>query len=297
MRAIRVFLRSFNEAFKSVFRNFSLSIASVTCTTITLILVSIAILFSYNVNNVTKKLENELTIIVYLEKDASKEQAEALEGKILNIKNVEEVKFKSKDEWKFEMQNYSTTLNTTLSYLQENPLLDSYIVKVKNVRDLRKTSERIQEEEIVRTAEYGEGMVEQIISIFDIVEKVTVVIVIALVLVTAFLINNTIKLTIFSRRSEIEIMRLVGTSNYAIKLPFIFEGLFLGVIGSIIPIIVTIYGYIIAYTRLDGHLFSNMLSLVKPFGFVLYVSLILVIIGSVVGIFGSYKAVRKYLKV
>lgn len=297
MRAIRVFFRSFNEAFKSVFRNFSLSIASVTCTTITLILVSISILFSYNVNNVTKKLENELTIIVYLEKDATKEQADGLESRILSIKNVEEVKFKSKDEWKFEMQNYSTTLNTTLSYLKENPLLDSYTVKVKNVRDLRKTAEQIQKEEIVRSAEYGEGMVEQLVSIFDIVEKVTVVIVIALVLVTAFLINNTIKLTIFSRRGEIEIMRLVGTSNYAIKLPFIFEGLFLGIIGSIIPIIVTIYGYIIAYTRLDGHLFSNMLSLVEPFNFVLYVSLILVVIGSLVGIFGSYKAVRKYLKV
>lgn len=297
MRAIRVFFRSFNEAFKSVFRNFSLSIASVTCTTITLILVSISILFSYNVNNVTKKLENELTIIVYLEKDATKEQANELESRILSIRDVEEVKFKSKDEWKFEMQNYSTTLNTTLSYLKENPLLDSYTVKVKNVRDLRKTAERIQKEEIVRSAEYGEGMVEQLISIFDIVEKVTVVIVIALVLVTAFLINNTIKLTIFSRRGEIEIMRLVGTSNYAIKFPFIFEGLFLGIIGSIIPIIVTIYGYIIAYTRLDGHLFSNMLSLVKPFNFVLYVSLILVVIGSLVGIFGSYKAVRKYLKV
>ncbi|MBO4600705.1 MAG: permease-like cell division protein FtsX [Bacilli bacterium] len=297
MRAIRVFLRSFKEAFKSVFRNFSLSIASVTCTTITLILVSIAILFSYNVNNVTKKLENELTIIVYLEKDATKEQADELESKIISIKNVEEVKFKSKDEWKFEMMNYSTTLNTTLSYLKENPLLDSFVVKVKNVRDLRKTSEKIQEYEIVRSAEYGEGMVEQLVSIFDIIEKVTIIIVIALVLVTAFLINNTIKLTIFSRRSEIEIMRLVGTSNYAIKLPFIFEGLFLGIIGSIIPIILTIYGYIIAYTRLDGHLFSNMLSLVKPFNFVLYVSLVLVAIGGIVGVLASYRAVRKYLKV
>ena len=297
MRAIRVFLRSFKEAFKSVFRNFSLSIASVTCTTITLILVSIAILFSYNINSVTKKLEDELTIIVYLEKDATSDQEKELENKILNIKNVEEVKFKSKEEWKFEMQNYSTTLNTTLSYLKENPLLDSFIVKVKDVRDLRKTTEKIQEEEIVRTAEYGEGMVEQLVSIFDVVERVTIIIVLALVLVTAFLINNTIKLTIFSRRSEIEIMRLVGTSNYAIKLPFIFEGLFLGIIGSIIPIILTIYGYMIVYTRLDGHLFSNMLELVKPFNFVLYVSLILVVIGSIVGIFGSYKAVRKYLKV
>lgn len=297
MKTIRVFLRSFREAFKSVFRNFSLSIASVTCTAITLVLVSIAILVSYNVNNVTKKLENEMTIVVYLEREASEEQALALKGEFEKIKNVEEVTFKSKDEWKFEMENYSTTLNNTLSYLSENPLLDSYIVKVKDVKYLRKTADKIRKFEIVRTAEYGEGTVDRIVSIFETTKKITLVIVAALVLVTAFLINNTIKLTIFSRRSEIEIMRLVGTSNYAIKLPFIFEGLFLGIIGAIIPVIVTIYGYIIAYSRLDGHLFSKMISLVKPFGFVLYVSGILVIIGAIVGVIGSYKAVRKYLKV
>lgn len=297
MKAIRIFLRSFREAFKSVFRNFSLSIASVTCTTITLVLVSIAILVSYNVNNVTKKLENELTIIVYLEREATEEQAHNLKAEFEKINNVEKVTYKSKEEWKFEMMNYSPTLNNTLSYLSENPLLDSYIVKVKNVKNLRKTADKIREFEIVRSAEYGEGTVERIVSIFETVKKITLVIVIALVLVTMFLINNTIKLTIFSRRSEIEIMRLVGTSNYAIKLPFIFEGLFLGIVGSIIPVIVTIYGYIIAYSKLDGHLFSKMISLVKPFSFVLYVSLILVVIGGVVGVFGSYKAVRKYLKV
>ena len=297
MKAIRVFIRSFKEAFKSVFRNFSLSVASVTCTTITLVLVSIAALISYNINNVTNKLENELTIVVYLEKDTTDEQAKALEPELKKIKNVESVKFKSKDEWKFEMQNYSTTLNSTLSYLQENPLLNSYVVKVKNVKALRKTAEEIKKQEIVRTAKYGENMVDLLVTVFDVVKRVTIIIVLALVLITAFLINNTIKLTIFSRRSEIEIMRLVGTSNYAIRLPFIFEGLFLGIIGSIIPIIITIYGYIIAYTRLDGHLFSKMISLVKPFPFVLFVSLFLIVIGACVGVFGSYKAVRKYLKV
>lgn len=297
MKAIRVFLRSFREAFKSVFRNFSLSIASVTCTTITLVLVSIAILVSYNINNVTKKLENELTIVVYLERATTPEQAQSLKGEFEKIKNVEKVTYKSKDEWKFEMQNYSSTLNNTLSYLKENPLLDSYIVKVKNVKNLRKTADEIKKYETVRSAEYGEGTVDRVVGIFDTVKKITLFIVVALILVTSFLINNTIKLTIFSRRSEIEIMRLVGTSNYAIKLPFIFEGLFLGLIGSIIPIILTIYGYIIAYSRLDGHLFSKVISLVKPFSFVLYVSLVLVIIGSIVGVIGSYKAVRKYLKV
>jgi len=297
MKAIRVFIRSFKEAFKSVFRNFSLSVASVTCTTITLILVSIAVLISCNINSVTDKLENELTIVVYLEKDTTDEQAKALGPVLKKIKNVDSVKFKSKDEWKFEMQNYSATLNSTLSYLQENPLLNSYVVKVKDVKDLRKTAEEIKKQEIVRTAKYGENMVDQLVTVFDVIKRVTIIIVLALVLITTFLINNTIKLTIFSRRSEIEIMRLVGTSNYAIKLPFIFEGLFLGIIGSIIPIIITIYGYIIAYTRLDGHLFSKMIALVKPFPFVLYVSLFLVVIGACVGVFGSYRAVRKYLKV
>jgi len=301
MKAIRIFLRSFREAFKSVFRNFSLSAASVTCTTITLILVSIAIIVSYNTNHITKKLEEELTIVVYVEKDVPAEEYKALGTRLSNLKNVDKnhIISKTKENWLDEMKRYSTTMNNTLSYFKENPLLDTYVIKVNDVRHLQETAKEIEttEKGIVRSAVYGEGMVEQIVSIFDVIEKTTVIIVLALVVITAFLINNTIKLTIFSRRSEIEIMRLVGTTNYAIRLPFIFEGLVLGIIGSIIPIIVTIYGYIIVYTRLHGHLFNKMISLVKPFSFVLYVSLILMAIGGLVGVFGSYKAVRKYLKV
>ena len=140
-------------------------------------------------------------------------------------------------------------------------------------------------------------MVENIVGAFDIISKGTIFIVVALILVTAFLISNTIKLTIFSRKSEIEIMRLVGASNTAIKLPFIFEGFILGILGSIIPIILTIYGYNLLYDKLGGHVFSNIIVLVKPFNFVFYVALILLAVGSVVGMFGSYRAVRKYLKI
>ena len=140
-------------------------------------------------------------------------------------------------------------------------------------------------------------MVENIVGAFDVVSKGTIVIVIALVLVTAFLISNTIKLTIYSRKNEIEIMRLVGASNIAIKLPFIFEGFILGVLGSVVPILATIYGYNFLYDKLDGHVVSNMIMLVEPFNFVFYVALILLAVGSIVGMFGSYRAVRKYLKI
>ena len=297
VKAFRILARSVRDSFKSVFRNFSLSIASILCTTITLILVAIAIVVTVNVNHITKDLEEELTIVVYADAETSDERLNEIEEEIKNINAVANVEAKSKEEWRLEMQSYSDTLNTTLDYLEENPLLDSFIVTVENVDDLRPTALAIRELDNVESANYGEGMVEDIISVFDIIQTVTIIMVIALIVVTAFLISNTIKLTIFSRRSEIEIMRLVGSSNTSIKLPFIFEGFLLGILGSIVPIIVTIYGYLIMYEQISTSSSFSIIELVKPMPFVLLTSLALLLIGSLVGMFGSARAVRKYLKI
>lgn len=249
MKAFRIFIRSIRDSVKSIFRNFSLSIASILCTTITLILVAIAIVITINVNHITDDLEQELTIVVYADADTSDERLDEIEKEIKNISTVSEVVSKTKEEWRLEMQSYSDTLNTTLDYLEENPLLDSYIVTVENVDDLRPTALEIREIKNVESANYGEGMVEEIITIFDVIKTITIVMVVALIVVTAFLISNTIKLTIFSRRNEIEIMRLVGSSNTSVRLPFVFEGFLLGILGSIIPIIILIYGYLIMYEK------------------------------------------------
>lgn len=297
MRAFRILSRSIRDSFKSVFRNLSLSMASIACTTITLILVAISLFLSYNVNQITKSLEHELTIVAYFDKEVTEEQKITISNDLKTMDNVEEYQLKSKDEWKAEMQKESETLETTLDYLEENPLLDSIIIKVKDVKDLKETTEKIRKYEFVTSAEYGEGMVENIIGIFDAVGIGTLGIVIALVLVTAFLISNTIKLTIFSRKTEIEIMRLVGSSNIAIKLPFIFEGFILGIMGSLVPVALSIYGYTILYNQTGGFVFTKIITLVKPFPFVLIVSGILIVIGSLVGMWGSSRAVRKYLKI
>lgn len=297
MRAFRIFFRSIRDALKSVVRNFSLSFASIMCTTITLILVAVAVVAAANVNNATRLIEDELTIVTYLKKDVTEEQIENIKSEISSYKNIEEVTFKSKDEWKLEMSEYDDSFKTVLNYLDENPLMDSFVLKVNDVKKLSETSEYIKAINGVDTVKYGEGMVEQVISVFDIVQKIVVVVVIALIVVTSFLISNTIKLTIFSRRNEIEIMRLVGASNITIKLPFLFEGFIIGLIGSIIPVCITIYGYVILYSRMHGKLFSNMIMLIKPYPFVFGVSLIVIAIGALVGMYGSIKAVRKYLKV
>lgn len=297
MKAFRVVSRSIRDSFKSVFRNFSLSMASVICITITLVLVALAIIVSVNVNHVTKTMEEELTIVAYVNSEASDSEVKDIENKIKNLNGVKNLVYKSKEEWRLEMKSYSETLEITLDYLETNPLLDSFIVTVNDTNDLAPVAKEIRAISGIKNANYGEGMVEEIISVFDVIKTVTIVMVLSLIVVTAFLISNTIKLTIFSRRSEIEIMRFIGGSNIAIKLPFIFEGLLLGIIGSLVPIIVTIYGYIIAYEKLGGTVSFGVIELVKPMPFILYTALVLIIIGAIVGMFGSARAVRKYLKI
>ena len=181
---------------------------------------------------------------------------------------------------------------------ETNPLLDSFQLKVKDVDKIKDTVKEIKKIEKVNTVSYGEEMVDQLITVFDVINKISIGAVIALVIVTAFLITNTIKLAIYARKREIEIMRLVGASNISIKIPFVIEGLFLGFLGSIIPIIITIYGYTSLYDFFGGKLFgSSLVRLIEPTPFVYLASLLLIIIGILVGMFGSWQAVKKYLKI
>ena len=225
MKAIRILARGIRDAFKSVIRNFSLSTAAITCSSITLILVAVAMIISYNVKNITKDLEKELSIVVYMKETVTDDQINEFKSKLEAMKNenVEAYTFKSKEEWKLEMKNYSDTFSTALDYLDTNPLLNSFTIIVKDVNHLKETTDEIKKLDYIESADYGEGMAENLVKAFDVIEKVTLVIVLALILVTAFLIGNTIRLTIFSRRNEIEIMRLVGASNISVKLPFVFE--------------------------------------------------------------------------
>jgi len=299
MKPFRMFFRSIRDAFKSVFRNFSLSLASISCITITLIIVAIALIASLNVNNFTKEIKEDVTIVVFVKRDAEEEMVENIKEKLESIKNITTIDYKSKVELKQEMSETSSVLAATMAEWaeDENPLKDTFQVKVKDIEEIKDTAETIQNIEGVDSVNYGETMVNKLLSAFKVVEKVTAVVVISLLVVTVFLIINTIKLTIFSRKREISIMRLVGASNFTIKMPFVIEGMVLGIVGSIIPILMIIYGYYAGYNHFDGQLYSPLIKLIKPEPFIYMLSGIVLLIGIVVGMIGSYRAVRKYLKV
>ena len=301
MRAIRIFFRSISESFKSVFRNFSLSLASISCITITLILVGFSMILSFNVNNFTSEIEKDLNIVIFLDRDVDDKDIEQVKNEILRIENVneKELVFNSKNDVKESMQEESEIFESVLSnYTEEtNPLQDTYLVKVDNIELIGETADRIKKIDHVDIVKYGEGAVEELVKIFDIVKNVTYVVVIALVVVTAFLITNTIKITIQSRKREIEIRRLVGASNAFIRQPFFFEGIILGVLGSIIPVLVCCVGYKYLFDKLGGQLFTAIIKLVSPNSIIYLIMVVLVAVGALVGAFGSYLSVRKYLKI
>lgn len=302
MRIFRIIGRSIQNAGKSILRNFSLSMASITCSIITLILVSIGMLLSYNINNITKNIENELTIVIFMDKNITTDELNKTKEDLNNIDNVKHVTFKSKEEIKNNMANENDTFNKIISTWEEgeNPLQDSFIIEVKDIKDINETATTIKNMEKVSLVKYGETTVNDLIKVFSAVKKITIGLVVGLILVTAFLINNTIKITIFSRKREIDIMRLVGTSNIVIKLPFFIEGFFIGFIGSLVPVLITIFGYSYAYNALNTVNLSNImniLTLVSPSEVIYKVSLLLILIGTVIGAFSSVKAVRKYLTI
>jgi len=301
MKAFRILGRNIRDSFKSVFRNFSLSIASISCITITLIVVAISVILSVNVTNFTKIVERDVTIVAFLDVDITEEERQKVYEKIIALDNVEisNVEYIDKMDISKEMMSSSDVFKSIMSEWtrEESPIQDTYQIKVTDINLINKTADEIKKIQNVDVVKYGEGMVEQLVSIFDVIRKATFIVVIALVIVTAFLIANTIKITIMSRKREIQIMRLVGASNINIKIPFIFEGLILGMFGAIIPIVVTLYGYTALYDHFGGQLFTNFIKLVEPTPFIYFTSIGLLLIGMIVGMFGSARAVRKYLKI
>ena len=204
MKVFRILGRNVRDAFKSVFRNLSLSMASISSITITLLVVSISMVLSYNVNNFAGLVEKDVTVEVIIENEYTDEDIEELEQQINKLQKVETYEFQSKEEITIEMMETSDVFKKIMGEwsLDESPIQHTFLVKVSNIEKIGETANQIKEMESVSVVKYGEGMVEQLIKVFKVIEKISIITVISLILVTAFLISNTIKITIFHEEQK-----------------------------------------------------------------------------------------------
>lgn len=169
------------------------------------------------------------------------------------------------------------------------------MVEVKDAKQLDKVSKQIADLDHVNEVNSGGSSTNSLVNTLETVRNGGAIFVVGLTVVALFMIANTIKITITSRQTEISIMRMVGASNWYIRLPYMLEGIFIGVLGAIVPILVVYFGYNMVYQGAVG-LLPSMLSLREPFPFIWQCSGLLVALGSGVGLIGSFVSVRKFLK-
>lgn len=290
--------RHFREGFKNVIRNGWMSVASIGAVTVTLILVGTFIILMLNINEMADKVEEDVQIKVLIEVTADDEQIKELGEKIEAISGVESVEFSSKDE---EFRNLIEDMGEQGKawelYEQDNPLNHAYIVKAEVPQETEQIAKQIEKFDNVYKVNYGQDVIPKLFKFNNYVRTIGIVLIIGLVLTAIFLISNTIKLTIMARSEEIGIMKLVGATNAFIRWPFFIEGFLLGVLGSIIPIITISVGYAYIYNIVVGQTTFPFVQLIPINPFLWQLSLVIVLIGAVIGMWGSGMSVRKFLKV
>ncbi len=296
---INTFFRHIKEGTKNVVRNGWMTFASISAVTTTLLILGIVIIFAMNMNYMADRIDQQVEIEVFLKLDIAKEQVGQIEKQIRNLPSVKEVKYISKEEGLKILKNSLKDHSDILQGLeQENPLMDSFLVKVFNPQeDLAKTATEIKNIVGVDEVDYGKQVVDKLFMITNWVRNIGFIFILALAFTTMFLISNTIKITIFSRRRDIEIMRLVGATNNFIRFPFFVEGLLLGVIGAIIPIIVLISSYNYLLQQSSKYQLISLIELLPLYPFAYQIAAILLLIGAFIGVWGSLISVRRFLKV
>ncbi|MBD8013606.1 permease-like cell division protein FtsX [Microbacterium sp. APC 3898] len=291
----RTLVRHFKESFKSIGRNSWMTFASVSAVTVTLLLVGVFVLIMMNLNKVADDLENDVEIKVFVSLDASEETVQNLESKITEMPGVESTNFSTKEE---ELTDLVLDFGDELSlFEQSNPLFDVFYVKALDPQQTEKVATDIAAFEHIEDVKYGEGKIEKLFNFLNAGRNVGLILILALLFTAMFLISNTIRITIVARRREIEIMKLVGATNWFVRIPFILEGMWLGLLGSIIPIglVALLYSKIteFAQPRLSGELFQ----LLEFTPFIYQVSALILLMGVFIGIWGSFMSIRKFLRV
>lgn len=287
----------FSDALKSFKRNRTISIASAATVAATLFILGVFLLTILDVQQVVKDVESRVEAKVFFNQDVTIAQKKAVEEKIDSLDEVVKVTFESKAEAmeKFKEQIGEENKLLVEGLEKDNPLPDAFVVKVKSPEMVSKVVESVKGMEGIYEIQDGKKIVDTIVKITSTIKWVGLALFIVLIGVSLFLIGNTIKITVYSRRREIGIMKYIGATDWFIRWPFIIEGMLMGVIGAVVACGVLYYAYNAVYTRMSSSLM--MIQLVEPIYVITTISWQFVIAGIVIGALGSILAIRKFLAV
>lgn len=291
-------MNSLKDAFKQIFRNFSMCLASFFSVTAILLILGVFFIIIVNINVIAESAKDDFgTVQIFLKDSVSVEKADELAINIKNNNDIENVTYKTKAEALNELKKKWGKSGSLLDSLTTNPLPNTLVVKVKNLENAESIVNTYKTHEDVEEVSYYKDTVDKIISVSNFIKIVGLVIITILIIISVFVVMNTIKLTVHSREREIKIMKNVGATNWYIRGPFIFEGIIIGIFSALVSSLVIggIYHMIVSKTNLE-------LIMIMQTGFADEMSVIpnLVIIftclGVSIGAFGSLISIRKFLE-
>lgn len=293
------------DAGQSLRRNSLMSLASIISMTAALIILGIFLVITMNIRQITKHVEGNLQIQVYMTENCTQQQKDGLKNYLNSNNLIQSVKYESKAT---ALKNFSNQLNSSSDLTdtfnsKNNPMPESYIVRAKNADNLGKIKKQISQYNKKNNAgieyiKYGKDYIKALTNFSHFINVFCIFVVIVLSVISYFLIYNTIKLTVFARRKEIGIMKYVGATDGYIRAPFILEGAFLGIIAALAATLAVRTGYFYILGYLSGNaLLPITANLSSPAALIGQIVIFFLVYGILIGTIGSRVAIRKFLDV
>ena len=292
---IRTMWRHIRDAVKSLFRNGWSTFGAISAVSMVLLLVGIFVSLLFNMNKIATDVEQDVNVRVYIDLAADETKTEELKAAIQALDAVDTVKFRSKDE---ELDDITKSVAQEFELFKNdsNPLRNAFDVSTKNPNQTKEVATTIEKMDYVARVNYGGARADTLFKVISTSRNVGIGVIAVLLIIALFLISNTIRATIHARRTEIEIMQLVGATKAYIRWPFFLEGGFIGLIGSIVPIAVLWGLYLWIYKGGSDFFAGSNFSLLAPNPFLYRLSLAMAGVGVLIGSFGSIFSMRRFLK-
>lgn len=281
------------DAWKGLLRN--ASFMSLIIVTACMFILGISMLFVVNLNNIGDELAEQVGIRVFIKGDADSKAKEGLERAIRALPDVNDVVYIDREQALKDFLKDNPDYNSALDLLPGNPLPDSYDVELEDFTKVREVAVAIEGMDAVDSLSYGQGYVDNLMGFMRVVWLVTGGLSLVAVFVISMIIGNTIKMTVYSRRKEIEIMKLVGATDRYIQFPFVIEGVTLGFLGSVLATVVLFLGYkyVVVWVSRAAAFVPMVVDNLTLVG----IGLCMILVGSVVGALSSLLSTMRHLKI
>nr|WP_300003854.1 permease-like cell division protein FtsX [Tissierella sp.] len=297
MNNFRILQSTFKQSFKSMWRNRGMGLASISSISAVLVILGFVLILIMSINALVVDVQSKFDEIeIFLEEDASDEDKKAIEDFAETNEGISSIEYISPEEavriYKAEWGEEGKILEG-ITYLP-----DSYKIKVKNIQETENIVKAIETNGGIRRVKYHKDIIDKLKAGADYIRVGGIIIIAVLISISVFIISNTIKLTVASRKREIGIMKYIGATNSYIKTPFVLEGILFGVVAAIISIVIVYFGYGYLFDSINERL-NELYSiiLVPPATILKDISIMFLVIGAGIGSLGSMISMKKYLNV